>query len=247
MLKVVAIIILYLVLIIIFNIPSKKLDELNGRMEQRGKINNLLATLCFSVLLVVVLNDRTNQIAEQQVNIADRETAPVFQLEKDQDGISDMYKVVETKGMASYVTLMLYEHYYFTYQGEQYEVNLTFNGEEIEGKMSTDSKNPELTFQVQKEEFDKEEIRESAEKYVQKYLKNDDIHVYSDEYVKLSFFDYKNDRVTFQFSEYDNKLKLISTEDTRHIPPHNITSIFWKGVTVEKQLQRLMEDVINMK
>ena len=45
MLKVVAIIILYLVLIIIFNIPSKKFDELNGRMEQRGKINNLLATL----------------------------------------------------------------------------------------------------------------------------------------------------------------------------------------------------------
>ena len=35
--------------------------------------------------------------------------------------------------------------------------------------------------EVQKEEFDKEKIRESAEKYVQEYLKDDDIHVYSDE------------------------------------------------------------------
>ena len=30
-------------------------------------------------------------------------------------------------------------------------------------------------------ENDKEKIRESAEKYVQEYLKDDDIHVYSDE------------------------------------------------------------------
>lgn len=110
--------------------------------------------------------------------------------------------------------------YYFTYQGEQYEVNLTFAGEEI---------------------------RENVEKYVQEYLKDDNIHVYSDEYVKISFFDYKNDRVIFQFSEYDNKLKLISTEDTRHIPPHNISLIYWKEETIEKQLQRLMEEVINMK
>lgn len=110
--------------------------------------------------------------------------------------------------------------YYFTYQGEQYEVNLTFAGEEI---------------------------RENVEKYVQEYLKDDNIHVYSDEYVKISFFDYKNDRIIFQFSEYDNKLKLISTEDTRHIPPHNISSIYWKEETIEKQLQRLMEEVINMK
>ena len=247
MLKVRTIIILYLILVIIFNLPSKKLDKLNERMEQRGKINNLLVTLCFSVLLAVVLDNRTNRIAEQQVNIADRETSPVFQLEKYKDGISDIYKVIETKGMASYVTLMLYEHYYFTYQSEQYEVNLTFAGEEIQGKMSIDNNNPELTFKVQKEEFNKEEIRENVEKYVQEYLKDDNIHVYSDEYVKISFFDYKNDRVIFQFSEYDNKLKLISTEDTRHIPPHNISSIYWKEETIEKQLQRLMEEVINMK
>lgn len=47
MLKVRTIIILYLILVIIFNLPSKKLDKLNERMEQRGKINNLLVTLCF--------------------------------------------------------------------------------------------------------------------------------------------------------------------------------------------------------
>lgn len=58
--------------------------------------------------------------------------------------------------------------------------------------MSIDNNNPELTFKVQKEEFDKEEIRENVEKYVQEYLKDDNIHVYSDEYVKISFFDYKN-------------------------------------------------------
>ena len=95
--------------------------------------------------------------------------------------------------------------YYFTYQGEQYEVNLTFAGEEIQGKMSIDNNNPELTFKVQKEEFDKKEIRENVEKYVQEYLKDDNIHVYSDEYVKISFL------ITKMIELYFNSVNMITS------------------------------------
>lgn len=239
-------VIVYLILIVIINRPSKTFDNINERMEKRGKLNNLLATLCVSILLASVLNDRTNQIAEQQVNIADRETAPVFQLEKYQDEISDLYKVTETKGMASYVTLTLCEHYYFTYHDESYEANLIFNGEEINGKMSTDNRNPELNIRVKNEEFDKQEMRERVEKYVQEYLNDDALHVYNDEYIELSFFDYKNERFSFQFEEHDNKLKLVSTENTRRIPSHNITAIYREEEMLEKQLQRLMKAVIDM-
>lgn len=237
---VVGILYIFLIFIVVFT-KSNKLDVLNRQIEQRGKIVGLLTTICFSLVLAVALDNRSNKIAEEQVNIADRETSPEFQLERSG---KNQYIVTGQKGMASYITLTMYEHYYFTYHDEQYEMNLTFEGNEVDGKMNMDSQNRKLLFQLQKDGFDKEKAYASVKEYVKEYLK-EDVDVYCDEYIKLSFFDYKNERFTFQFDEYGGKIQLVSTDDTKYVAPHNITGIYWgKGSPVESQLKSLVEGVI---
>ena len=69
------------------------------------------------------------------------------------------------------------------------------------------------------------------------YLK-EDVDVYCDEYIKLSFFDYKNERFAFQFDEYGGQIQLVSTDDANYVAPHNITGIYGgKGSSMESQLE----------
>lgn len=219
------------------------IDKLNDRVKKRIELITLLTTVCCSLVLVIALQNRANKISEEQIKISDRETAPEFEMKKN----ADKYKVIGKKGMASYITLRRYEHYYFTYRDECYEVNLVFLGKEEDKKMSMDSDNRELVFKMQNKGFNEQSALESIDSYVKERL-NEDIKVYSEEYIDLTFFDYKNERLSFRFQQYDDSIELINTEDTTTYAPHNVFNIYRENQESTKvQLQRLVDQLLEMK
>lgn len=245
-------IILYIILFISINFSkSIRLNKIVESIEKKEKINSYLNTIFLGMLgflLTLTLTNQTNSIAEQQVSITNRETSPSFQIEsyKTGNGKEQGYKVISEKGMASYVTLNIYEQYYFNYNGESYEINFSFFNEEQENKANIDEENHALVFLIEDLEFDEEKVYKLLEEYIEEQL-DDSVYISNSRYIGLSFFDYKNERFTFRFADYKESIKLVNTGDSMYTRSHNTTMLVREQMDIEKQIQEAVNFVLNDK
>lgn len=222
----------------------KFLKIIIDRIKERQAVISLLTTICLGTLVTVVLENQTNQIAERQASIANRETAPAFHLEVYEQEEDEGYKLVNEKGMASYVTLQVCERYSFNYKGESYEVNLSFFNEEQNGGMDVNELEEELIFILESDGFDKENVFQIVKNHIENRF-DGTVYVSNSRDLWLSFFDYKNERFKFLFNESDRKIRLISTNEKRYPPIHNITLYYMEGMNLEMEIQDAIDFVIN--
>lgn len=90
---------------------SEKVDDIVGTVQKKGTVNSLITNIFLVSLLTIFLTVQSNQNAQRQIEIADRETAPSLRI----TSYKDNYEIVNKKGMASYVTFNVYERYNFIY------------------------------------------------------------------------------------------------------------------------------------
>lgn len=181
------------------------------------------------------MTNQTNQIAEKQTRIADRETAPSFSLSTYKENEQKGYILTNEKGMASYVTLGIYESYNFTHNGERYEINLMFFNHEQNNKFNMDDKCNELIFILENYDFNKDDSYQILEKCLSQKI-GEEIPISNTRKLELSFFDYKNEKYTFQFNEYSDNIQLVSTSSNFYYPTHNITVSFFSNENLENQM-----------
>ena len=63
----------------------------------------------------------------------------------------------------------------------------------------------------------------------------------------MSFFDHKNERFTFRFSEYKNEIKLLNTSEKIYPTIYNVTMYVYDSNDIEKQIEEAVDFVINKK
>lgn len=189
------------------------------------------------VLITIFISIQSNQIYERQVLIEDRETSPLLSIVAEDTS----YIIKKEKGMASYVTFEVYEQYTFMYNGKEYEVNLLLPYDEIGVNLHLNDKNDTLKFKTKNIDFDRDKSYKIFKNYL--YSKIDkEIIVSNSRILELGFFDYKNEKLLFKYSDYQDGIRLISTDinNLRFVKNNTTTYIF-----DEKILGTQIEDAID--
>ena len=237
---------LYVVVFLVFNYSDSKIVEtFVGKYNRMHHVNSFITTLFLSFLVTIVLMLQTNQIEQQQVEITERDTSPLFRLDVDQEAGIQKYILSNEKGIASYVTLYIFESYHFSHNGESYEFNLLFSTEEENNKYNMDSKCKKLIFIPEYQSFNREETYNIVREYVEEKIGREVIVSNSRE-IKLNFFDYKNEYFSFVFNEYDEEIKLSSTDTHIYSPPHNTTMQMSPYDDVEAVVSEGMDYIFGM-
>lgn len=230
------ILIIYVLLIYIVNFfKSERVDRFVEVMQDKEKINSLITTIVLVFLATTFINVQSNGIAERQVEIEDRETAPSLSVESYQNG----YKIENEKGMASYVTFNGREKYNFMYQGEAYEVSLTTFYREQDDRYNLGGEYSQLIFKPETAVIDQDKAYDILKKYI--YEKTgEEINISDSKELELDFYDYKNESHSFQYSEYEGKIRLINTADN-YVPTHNISVPIMDTDQMEDQIKYAIE------
>ncbi len=235
----VIILIVYITLMFIVNFfKGEKVDEIVKKVQEKGTINSLITNVFLVSLITIFLAVQSNQNAQRQTEIADRETAPSLRITSHKDN----YKIVNEKGMASYVTFNVYEKYNFVYMGEAYEIRLATFYQEQEGRLDLTKDCKRLIFEPETVVIDQDKAFEIFNNYL--YEKTSEDIVVSDlKELEVSFYDYKNESYTFQYNQYEGKIRLINTRKSI-APSHNITVIIWNEDQLEEQIKYAIEYLI---
>ena len=217
---------------------GEKVDEIVKKVQEKGTINSLITNVFFFFFITIFLAVQSNQNAQRQTEIADRETAPSLRITSHKDN----YKIVNEKGMASYVTFNVYEKYNFVYMGEAYEIRLATFYQEQEGRLDLTKDCKRLIFEPETVVIDQDKAFEIFNNYLYEKT-SEDIVVSDSKELEVSFYDYKNESYTFQYNQYEGKIRLINTRKSI-APSHNITVIIWNEDQLEEQIKYAIEYLI---
>lgn len=233
------ILIIYIIFMFIVNFfKCKKVNKIVETVQKKGTINSLLINIFLVSLLTIFLTVQSNENAQRQIEIADRETAPSLRI----TSYKDNYEIVNEKGMASYVTFNVYEKYNFVYMGEAYEISLATFYQEQEGRLDLTEDCKCLIFEPETVVIDQDKAFEIFNNYLYEKT-SEDIVVSDSKELEVSFYDYKNESYTFQYNQYKGKIRLINTRKSI-APSHNITVIIWNEDQLEEQIKYAIEYLI---
>ena len=99
-----------------------------------------------------------------------------------------------------------------------------------------------LIFEPETIVIDQHKSFEILKKYLHEKT-GEDIVVSDSKELEVSFYDYKNENYTFQYNEYEGKIRLINTH--RSIAPsHNITVAVWNEDQVDGQIKYAIDYLI---
>lgn len=235
----IVILVLYIMLMYIVNcFRSERLSQFIDKVQKKGTINTLLTSIVLVSMVTTSMTVQSNEIAKQQVEIEDRETAPLLSIKPYRDG----YEIVNEKGMASYVTFNSYERYNFQYKGEAYEISLVAIYREQNNQYNLNSDNSRLIFEPKTAVFNKDIAFENLKNYVSEKT-GEDIVVSNTRELELGFYDYLNQEHRFYYNEYEEKISLIST-DRNTVPTNNITVAIWNVEQLEAQIKYAIDYLI---
>ena len=144
--------------------------------------------------------------------------------------------------MASYVTFNVYEKYNFVYMGEAYEISLATFYQEQEARLDLTEDCKCLIFEPETVVIDQDKAFEIFNNYLYEKT-SEDIVVSDSKELEVSFYDYKNESYTFQYNQYEGKIRLINTRKSI-APSHNITVIIWNEDQLEEQIKYAIEYLI---
>ncbi len=233
------ILIIYTLLFIIVNFSkSKGVTHIVAIIQERGSINSLLTNVFLVALITLFIAGQSNQIAQKQIEIENRESAPSINL----DRVGQNYTLKNSKGVASYVNFCAYEQFNFIYNDEAYEIKLGTLYEESNNKMHLDDDCHRLCFEPTNNTFD----RDLAFDFICSYIREktgSDIAPAATRVLELSFYDYKNKSQVFEYNEYDENINLVNTE-VLYAPEHNITVSIWDGTDLEQGIEYAVDSLL---
>lgn len=222
---------------------SEKVKHFTQNIEKRASACTLLSTLVFGSLITALLASQGNQIAQKQVDIANRETAPALSLTTSEGDSGKSYTLRNEKGTASYVSLYVLERYSFKYGNNLYEINLGLPSNTRNHEINLDDYNKQIIFLLECKSFDRDAAFQMLKAYLQEKI-GSNVAVSNTREIVLTFFDYKNQNMTFNYTEYNENINLIRTNPRVGIPKYNATMYLFSETNPKSTLESLVDEVI---
>ncbi|WP_251212565.1 hypothetical protein [Adlercreutzia murintestinalis] len=230
-------------LCIITVLPKAMIFPLGKWIEARRMLYKSIAYLFLGVLASLFISYWSTNIAQNQMDIANRETAPQLTVSTFEENGSKFYEVSNAKGMATYVSLDVREVYHFPYEGENCEVGLLLPVQLNSDTVQLDSQNSSILFQQEYNGFDRDKTYLSLNNYLR--TKGIDADMLSRKHeITIEFFDHNNQQQHFVFIEGEDGIALSSTNTYGTIPKRNITSSLWSVSDADATVRDLAAQVM---
>lgn len=102
------------------------LDALAATIEKRGKLIYLLFAVIVGFVLVSVFTIQENLKIQEQINIANRDTAPSPIVTSESTESGTIYTITNEKGLILYSSFYVEEEYYFMVNNRGHEITFSF-------------------------------------------------------------------------------------------------------------------------
>ncbi|MCB7521156.1 hypothetical protein LIZ64_05330 [[Clostridium] hylemonae] len=231
---------IYIIIIIVFIVlfylanfsKNTQVIYVKKRIKKNFSINTLLLTTCLFGILSAFF-------AWQNILISNRDTSPLLHFVKE-SGKNENYYLENDKGVVSYVTINKNLTFNFIYENEPYQI-----------RVAVSNQNDSVEKGCKNKWYYKPTVlglnTEDSIGFIKDTLKDktgEDLIVSGTVDFEVSFFDYKNDKFNFIYTEYDNNITLTSTEGYMHYPEKNITTFLWSEENIESTIESLIDSIL---
>lgn len=109
------------------NSKSLKVSEFERRLSERKNSVAYLSQLMVSLAVALLVGLFSIAYEKAQLQVAERESAPLLSIAgDDQSGAGSSYVVTNEKGLASYLSLEVFDIYTFVSNERKYEIDISF-------------------------------------------------------------------------------------------------------------------------
>lgn len=225
------IVLLVVALLACITSASERIERVEQKLLKRRQICTVvltgvgtLAAVIFGGVLCWAVACQGNSIAQEQLEIAERESDPPLTLDRcgnNDDGVSS-YTLHNDKGMASYISLVVREQYHFSCDGEGHEIDISFSSTPDSSAISI-GVDQEITFNVPDYNFSPDEMEYAITRCLMDDYGVEDPAVYCDRVIEVDCFDHSNQEIGFLFNEQrDGEMEFNGLTSKRYIPERNI-------------------------
>ncbi|MDF9824444.1 hypothetical protein M2475_000838 [Breznakia sp. PF5-3] len=239
-----------LIMIIIAYMDSKYLKQsISRHIESNNPIIGLYSKI-FIAIITTAIAIQANSIMEQQNRDSIKETAPLFEISKinnyEDKRYEEVFKLENSKGIASYLNFRRFDRYSFSYQGNSVEHTMLIRN------IASDKDDGENEWyyipEVQK--LDENEIVGLFEKYILEKT-GEKIIIYHERYYQVDFVDYKNEMFNYYFT-YNNQTKLAFIDSESYYNYHGIRQgapygggfVVTNNDDIEKEVEFFVDNMI---
>ena len=226
-------------------IPTPWIEGHRASISRRCELCNAVVQLAAGVFLVVALGFWGNQLAENQLQVENRESAPQIEISRffpSED--SEVYEVTSRKGMAYCVSLRKLERYNFRVNDEAYEVTMGLAVTPEDDGDYLDGESASIRFCHDAYSYDRDLLLADMADYIAEKTGAERPFVECSHVVMLSFFDCDNQRKEFEFAEDEDGVSLVRTDETRYIPENNLTSYVTSDGNIYERMRDLIDGVM---
>ena len=234
-------------MLVIALIPSRFLEGKGPALSQRCKLCNTVIKLTVGAFLAAALGFWGNQLAENQLRIENRETAPQIEIRHTGlSGDSNIYEVSNRKGMASYVSLQRADRFRFWLNGKDYEITVEYEVVPDGDNVHLDMENSSIRFVQGVCPFDERLLLANMADYIAEKTGEEHPSVNCSHVVTLSFFDCDNQHKEFEFLEEGDNIVLTSTEARAYYQENNLRTYDSPDWNIYNGMNRLIDSVMEI-
>lgn len=199
---------------------SNIFDEATSAIRKRDKLVALFLAIIFSSILVAVFAIQETQNMQEQINIANRDTAPSPTITTETSEEGTTYTITNEKGLILYSSLTVDEEYYFMVNSRGHQITFNFFGEPKDNTTTLDTDKKSISFFVPSHKYDSSETASELEEAITSQAGATPI-LSRTRKVVFHFFDYQNESRTFTYREDEEGITLQSTESEFTGPRRN--------------------------
>lgn len=226
----------------------------NQYLEEKGSVLSLRCELCDTVIkltvgafLAATLGFWGNQLAENQLRIENRETAPQIEIRyMGLSGDSNIYEVSNRKGMASYVSLQRADRFRFWLNGKDYEITVEYDVVPEGDNVHLDMENNSIRFVQGVCHFDERLLLANMADYISEKTGEEHPVINCSHVVTLSFFDCDNQHKEFEFLEEGGNIVLTSTDAKAYNPENNLRTYASSDWNIYNGMNGLIDSVMEV-
>lgn len=216
--------------------------SLVDRISSRIKVATACSAILFGGLLMVCVGLQANTIAQNHLEISNRESPTTLELSHQPTANGDAYTIANTKRMAAYLDLTAIDQFYFRYQGTRYEAGVMIDYEATDNQIHLYERNSSSTFTTNTSPFDRTEACETLEKLLYDQL-GEQVPVFVERIVVVDFYDANSTERSFVYRIYGD-VALSNTSGEYSQSEHNLYMYYMAGSDIDTMLENLVEGLL---
>lgn len=228
-------------------VPNRFLEGKGSVLSLRCELCNTVIKLTVGAFLAAVLGFWGNQLAENQLRIENRETAPQIEIRHiGLSGDSNIYEVSNRKSMAYYVSLQRADRFRFWLNGKDYEITVEYEVVPEGDNVHLDMENNSIRFVQGVCPFDERLLLANMADYIAEKTGEEHPAINYSHVVTPSFFDCDNQHKEFEFLEEGGNIVLTSTDARNYYPENNLRTYASPEWNIYNGMNRLIDSAMEI-